>query len=153
SAPINYAPQKTATVEAAIEHRYKDLVEKIKEVNGLVGAQLENCFVIKLEGKQLTLGVAEKHKFLFDKISHPDFKKKVGNYLNSYWGPGFSLQVALGGEAPIGSQPLPSPKALTEKIEGNRQQAIREAVEAHPLMQSVQSVFKAEIKSIKETKQ
>ena len=152
-APQNFAPQKTTTVETAIEHRYKDLVEKIKEVNGLIGAQLENCFVMKLDGKVLTLGIAPKHKFLFDKINHPDFKKKVGNYINSFWGPGFTLNVALGNEMPAGEAPLPSPKALTEKIEGDRQQAIRTAVEAHPLMQSVKSVFKAEIKSIKETKQ
>ena len=153
SSPKNFAPQKTATVEAAIEHRYKDLVEKIKEVNGLIGAQLENCFVMKLDGKALTLGIAPKHKFLFDKINHPDFKKKVGNYINSFWGPGFTLTVALGSEMVAGEAALPSPKAITDKIEGDRQQAIRTAVEAHPLMQSVKSVFKAEIKSIKETKQ
>ena len=152
-APQNHAPQ-IARADGPIELRYKELVEKIKEVNGLVGAQLENCYVVKLDGQVLTLGVAEKHKFLFDKINHPDFKKKVGNYLNSFWGPGFVLQVTLqGADIPKEATPQMTPKALSAKMEGERQQDIRKAVENHPLMQSVQSVFKAEIKSIKETKQ
>jgi len=144
----NFAPQETITPDQPLEHRYKALVEKIKEVNGLIGAQLENCYAMSLEHKHITLGVAEKHKFLFDKINAPDFKKKVGNYLTSFWGPGYSVSVALGKEtAPM------SPKNLTEKLADDRQQAVRKAVESHPMMQSVQSVFKAEIKSIKETKQ
>lgn len=158
-APKNFAPQET-TIDAnlPLEHRYKELVEKIKEVNGLIGAQLENCFVLKLEHKQITLGVAEKHKFLFDKINAPEFKKKVGNYLTSFWGPGYSVNVQLSNSAtPTAGKETPaammSPKVLGEKMEGDRQQAVRKAVEAHPMMQSVQSVFKAEIKSIKETKQ
>jgi hypothetical protein len=153
--PVNHAPQTSTLQDSPVELRYKELVEKIKEVNGLIGAQLENCFVVKLDGKVLTLGVQEKHKFLFDKINHPDFKKKVQNYITSFWGPGFILNVALGGaaEIPKGEVAKPTPKAMSEKMEGDRQQAIRKAVENHPLMQSVQSVFKAEIKSIKEIKQ
>lgn len=151
AAPKNFAPQETLTPDLPLEHRYKELVEKIKEVNGLIGAQLENCYVMKLEHKQITLGVAEKHKFLFDKINAPDFKKKVGNYITSFWGPGYSVNVALGS---ANSTPAtPSPKVLTEKMETDRQQSVRNAVEAHPMMKSVQQVFKAEIKSIKETKQ
>ena len=154
AAPKNFAPQET-TIDhnQPLEHRYKELVEKIKEVNGLIGAQLENCFVMKLEHKQITLGVQEKHKFLFDKINAPEFKKKVGNYLTSFWGPGYSVNVALGGTAGGKEPQAMSPKVLGEKMEGDRQQAVRKAVEAHPMMQSVNSVFKTEIKSIKETKQ
>lgn len=156
----NHAPTATAQPVAptgAIEHRYKELVEKIKEVNGLVGAQLENCFVVRMEQKLITLGVATKHKFLFDKISQPEFKKKLGNYLNSFWGPGYSLNVVLTdaagpatGQAHPNSEATMTPKALSEKMEGDRQQVVRQAVEAHPLVQSAQSVFKAEIKSIKD---
>lgn len=152
-AVTNFAPQQTSVPEKAVEHRYKDLVEKIKEVNGLIGAQLENCFVMKLENKLVTLGISQKHKFLFDKINQPDFKKKVGNYMNSFWGPGYSLEVAMGPDVSAAEDKSLSPKGLSQKIEGDRQQALRQAVEAHPLVQSVQNVFKAEIKSIKETKQ
>jgi DNA polymerase III subunit gamma/tau len=148
----NMAPQASAqpsppAANSPIELKFKELVEKIKEVNGLIGAQLENCFVVKLDGKSLNLGIAQKHKFLFDKLNQPDFKKKVGNYLNTFWGAGYTLNIQLA--EPTGQTDTLSPNALTQKIEDDRQQALRKAVEAHPLVQSTQSVFKAEIKSIR----
>ena len=156
--PVNHAPQVTATPTpvaptGAMDQRYRELVEKIKEVNGLIGAQLENCFVVKVEQKMLTLGVAGKHKFLFDKINQPDFKKKVSNYLTSFWGPGYALNVVLtdGGIATGGGEePMLTPKALGEKIQQQEQQTVRQQVEAHPLVQSANALFKSEIKSIKE---
>jgi DNA polymerase-3 subunit gamma/tau len=143
------APAPT-TPNGPLDQRYREVVEKIKEVNGLIGAQLENCFPIRMEQKVLTLGVAGKHKFLFDKINQPDFKKKVGNYLNSFWGPGYGLNVILADNAGA-TEPVLTPKALSEKMEEDRQQSVRQAVEAHPLVQTAQSVFKTEIKSIKES--
>ena len=100
----------------------------------------------------LTLGVAGKHKFLFDKINQPDFKKKVGNYLTSFWGPGYNLNVVLseGGLATGGDEPMLTPKALGEKIQHQEQLTVRQQVESHPLVQSANAVFKTEIKSIKE---
>jgi DNA polymerase-3 subunit gamma/tau len=95
------------------------------------------------------LGIAAKHKFLYDKINQPEFKKKLVNYINSFWGPGYTLDVTLSSD----SEEVVSPKLLAEKQEQERQQALRQAVEAHPLVKSAQSVFKTEIKSIKETKQ
>jgi DNA polymerase III subunit gamma/tau len=129
------------------EQRFKQLVEKIKDVNGLVGAQLENCFVVKLEGKELTIGVAERHKFLFDNLSKPDFKKKVVNYINSFWGAGYTLNIVLA--EPAGGEQGMTPKALVEKHEALKRDELRAAIEAHPLVQSANSVFKTEIKSIK----
>lgn len=147
SAPTPPAAAPTGSAE----NRYRELVEKIKEVNGLVGAQLENCYVVQLQQKQITLGVAQKHKFLFDKINHPDFKKKVGNYLTSFWGPGYVLTVVMGPETSSPAAEATTPKALSQKIDNDRQQAVRKSVEAHPLVQSAQAVFKAEIQSIQDT--
>ena len=147
------APTPVATKSAATppttENRFKDLVEKIKEVNGLVGAQLENCFVLKLEGIEVELGVSVRHKFLFDKMNTPEFKKKILNYMNSFWGAGHALNFVL-------TEPgvdVISPKALNEKRREDQAQAVRRAVENHPLVQSTQNVFKTEIKSIKEIKE
>lgn len=151
--PDNFTPHPTSVNASPVDHRYKELVEKIKEVNGLIGAQLENCFVVRMEQKLITLGVAIKHKFLFDKINHPDFKRKVGNYINTFWGPGYSLTVVLSDPNSTNSEtqtPTMSPKILTEKLEDDRQVNIRKSVEAHPLVQTAQSVFKTEIRSIKE---
>ena len=152
SAPQNFAPTVTATKSSdSASTQFQHLVEKIKEVNGLIGAQLENCFVCKLEVKVLTLGVALKHKFLFDKISQPDFKKKVVNYINTFWGPGYSLEIVMGDATNENVQSI-SPKAQAEKSEEQRKSATRQEVEAHPLVQHAQRVFKAEIKSIQDFK-
>ena len=96
--------------------RFRELVEKIKEVNGLIGAQLENCFVLKIEHKILTLGISAKHRFLFDKLNQPDFKKKVVNYLQSFWGPGYSLDIQLS-ESGGSTEDTLTPKALGERPE------------------------------------
>ena len=60
-------------------------------------------------------------------------------------GPGYSLNIQLV-TAPEDNL---SPKMLKEKQAEDQQHALRKAVEAHPLVQSAQSVFKTEIKSIK----
>ena len=147
------APAVTGPVEpdprSPVEQRFKNLVERIKDVNGLIGAQLENCFVVRIDQKVVTLGVSSKHKFLFDKMNQPEFKKKVLNYFNSFWGPGYSLEIVL---AEPSAGEVTSPKAMNERSEADRQKTLRQAVEAHPLVQSTQNVFKTEIKSIKEIK-
>jgi len=136
------------TADSPVQQQFRSLVEKIKDVNGLVGAQLENCFVVKLDGKVLQLGVSQKHRFLFDKLNQPEFKKKVVNYVTSFWGPGYTLDIRLG--EPTAQPESMTPKVLGAKIEEDRQSALRKEIEAHPLVQSAQSVFKTEIKSIKE---
>jgi DNA polymerase-3 subunit gamma/tau len=158
SAPTTTEPAAAAPTErpktnpdSPIEVRFRELVEKIKEVNGMIGAQLENCYILKMEDKSVTLGVSPKHKFLFEKMNQPDFKKKIVNYMNSFWGAGYSVELTLA--EPSTAAPLASPKALNEKIKEDQQQAVRKAVESHPLVQSAQSIFKTEIKSIKEIKQ
>ncbi len=130
--------------------RFAQLVTKIKEINGLVGAQLENCFVSKLEAQSLTLGVAAKHKFLFDKLNQPDFKKKVVNYMATFWGPGHTLEIIMAENST--PTEAASPKELAAQAEEQQRISIRQAVEAHPLVQSTQRIFKTEIKSIKEFK-
>ncbi len=149
-APQNFAPTVSAT-KTTPGTQFQALVEKIKEVNGLIGAQLENCFVTKLESKNLILGVAVKHKFLFDKLSQPDFKKKVLNYINTFWGPGYTFDIVMA-DANSAPPEAISPKAMADKTEEERKTTVRQEVEAHPLVQHAQRVFKAEIKSIKDFK-
>lgn len=141
-----------APISGTQSQQFQHLVEKIKEVNGLIGAQLENCFVAGLTGKDLTLGVAPKHKFLFEKLSQPDFKKKVLNYITSFWGPGYTLNIEIAEPGAATSPEAATPKALAEKSEQEKVMNTRQAVEAHPLVQQAQRVFKAEIKSIQDFK-
>lgn len=125
------------------------LVKRVQMVNATLGAQLENCSLIENKGAVLVLGIAPKMKFLAEKFNAPEFKRKILNYITTFWGSGFSIEVKAIQDESISQQ---TPKALehqrleTEKLE------IQRRVEEHPLLKTTQSLFKTEIKSIKENK-
>lgn len=141
-------PRGAQSSSAPTDQKFRELVDKVKKLNGLIGAQLENCVLSQTDGKSLTLGVAPQHKFLFDKLNQPDFRKKIVNYITNFWGPGYSIQLKL----LDASNNALSPQQMQLKDKEDKATLTRQAVEAHPLVQSVQAQFKTEIKSIKEIK-
>jgi DNA polymerase-3 subunit gamma/tau len=147
-APPPPAPIVDSTT-LANEVRFQQLVEKIKSVNGLVGAQLENVYVTEITNDVVRVAIPSKLKFLFEKLNQPDFKKRVANYIQTYWGKPYRLEIALAG----GEAAAPTPKAMIKQAEDDEKAAIKAEVENHPLMKSVNSVFKTEIKSIQEINQ
>ena len=150
AAPMPKASSPTPPVDAPAEIRWKDVVEKIKAVNGMVGAQLENCSLLSADNDKLVLSVPEKLKFLYDKLNQPDFKKKVSNYLSTFWGNQYQIEVQVGGADPKAA--AATPKQVAEKQENIRQDEMKKQIEAHPFVQNAKKMFKAEIKSIKEYK-
>lgn len=126
---------------------WRDLVQRIQQVNGLAGSQLEHCFLAQMDNKNLHIGISPKMKFIYEKVISPEFQTQLLNYINTFWGPGHSLTVEM-----TEAQTHLSPKRLAEDKEAQRQKSIREKVQQHPLVQSTQKVFKTELKSIKEIK-
>lgn len=126
-----------------------DLVKSIQGVNSVIGAQLENCFLKDLSNKQIVLGCPTKMKFLAEKMTGSDFKKKVLNYVTTFWGPGYQLEVVVAD--PGGSQSV-TPKTHAGQKLAEEQRRLRQQVEDHPLVKSAQSLFKTEIRAIKENK-
>lgn len=147
---VRTATSPTPPADAPLEVRWKDVVEKIKAVNGMVGAQLENCSLLSADNSKVILSVPEKLKFLFDKLNQPDFKKKVANYLSTFWGAQYQIEVQVAGGDP--KVPMATPKQVAEKQETIRQDEVKKQIEAHPFVQNAKKMFKAEIKSIKEYK-
>jgi len=145
------APQNEAPVDDSPKQpdHWREFVEKVKNINGLVGAQLENCYLKKQEGKKLILAVPSKLKFIFEKISHPDFQKKLSNYLNTFWGPGYEFEIQLGD---LDSSEAPTPKTLTAISNEKQAAEEKEQIENHPLVKSAKGIFNAEIKAIKDMK-
>lgn len=145
----------------SIADRWSALVQKIKGVNPMVGAKLENSFLSELKGKTLIVGVSPKLKFLFEQMNTPDFRKKVVNYVATFWGPGFDVEIRVmeGGvnsvdaaaPAPVTTTTL-TPKALDQKKQNEETERTRQQIEDHPMVRSTKSLFKTEIKSIKESK-
>lgn len=132
---------------APTESKWKQLVEKIKSVNGMVGAQLENVYVTEIRDDVIRVAIPNKLKFLFEKLNQADFKKRVSNYIQTYWGKAYRLEIQLAdGEAAA----APTPKAMNQKAAADKETAVRQSVENHPLTKSVNEVFKTEIKTISE---
>ena len=127
----------------------------------MVGAKLENSFLSELKGKTLIVGVSPKLKFLFEQMNTPDFRKKVVNYVATFWGPGFEVEIRVidGGTnsvdasapAPVATATL-TPKALDQKKQNEETERTRQQIEDHPMVRSTKNLFKTEIKSIKESK-
>ena len=146
-------PPAPPTVVAAAPNQapheaWFELVRRIQSVNTLVGAQLENCFLKEIQGQRIVLGVAPKMKFLVEKLNAPDFKKKILNYVTTFWGPGYQIEV-LSAEPTSNSL---TPKAQVGQQAETERQELRRQIEEHPLIKTTQTLFKTEIRAIKENK-
>ena len=133
-----------------MEARWHSLVEKIKKINGLMGAQLENTFVAELTDSTISIGVPEKVLFLHDKLNTDEARSKLANYLNTFWGKKLEVSVVLSSPKATKKKTAVTPKAITEQKTREHKQAVRSQVENHPLVKKIHSQFKTEIKTIKE---
>lgn len=129
-----------------IESRWIDLIHKIKRVNPMIAAKLEHTCLLGVESKIVRLGVADKMSFLSGQVEDKEFQKKLLNYIGTFWGPGYSIEV---GSVQDSSEKL-SPRAREEKQKQEMQSQIRQDVENHPFIKSAQNIFKSQIKAIKE---
>jgi DNA polymerase-3 subunit gamma/tau len=139
------APKSTS-----LNEKWQDFVHKVKSINSVVGAKLENSFLQKLEQKNVVIGIPPKFKFLQDQVQDILFQKKVQNYMTTFWGPGYSLTFELSDSHEEVQKK--TPKALNEQRAQDEQALLRQQIENHPFVKSAQSVFKSEIKAIKEIK-
>ena len=148
------APKAKATPAAATapqigepEKKWQDLVSRIKKVNGLVAAKLEHSYLVQINDTTVVIGIPPKMKFLYDQINDKGFQTKLVNYMTTFWGPGFSLEVQLGDEKK--SQHF-TPKAIEKSEKKQAAEDTKTQVQNHPLVKSANEVFKTEIQSIKE---
>lgn len=137
--------------DQADHEKWFAFVARVKRVNPLLAAKLENTFLVGVQGKTLNVGVPAKMKFLHAQLDEPDFKKKLINYLATFWGPGFDICIESE-ENGSSAKAAMTPKMLKQRKDKTRQEQVRQEVESHPLIKSAQSLFKTEIKAIKELK-
>lgn len=136
------------TITGDVSKDWSALVARIKKVNGLVAAKLEHSYVLGIsDDKEIRLAIPPKMKFLYEQVKDSHFQKKIGNYINTFWGPGYSVAVQLGDEKK--SQVL-TPKAIERKEEQQKSDEMTEKIKNHALIKQAQTMFKSEIQSIKE---
>lgn len=152
------APQKAAPKAAPVSNEpltpgadaesWFKFVQKIKSLNMTMGAQLENTSLISLEGSKLILGLPEALQFLHDQVKSPAFLAQLKNYLKTFWGQDYEVDVQLGVEAT--SAPA-SAKELGQKKAQDEQKRVRNEIEEHPLVQAAQKNLKVKIETINES--
>lgn len=125
--------------------KWNTFVGNLQSLNALFGAKLANTHFISLKDDKLTIGLPKQHEFLLGQLTDADFLKKVGNYLNTFMGKVFKIEVILEEEASGMSL-----KATEDKNKNEEQKATEELVENNPLVQSVKKHLNAKVQSIKE---
>ena len=123
-------------------------VDQVKKSNSLLGAMLENTYLIGTEGTKLTIGLPKKMSFMFDKVKDPENLKRIETFLQTLWNKTYSVDVKLADQT---NATKATPKAQAEQKKAEAKKSVEQAVENDPLVQQAQNVFKASIKSIKET--
>ena len=124
-------------------------VDQVKKSNSMMGAMLEHTHLISTEGTKLAIGLPKKMSFMFDKVKDPENIKRIEGFLLTLWNKTYTVEVKIADES--ATKAKTSPKAQSDENQAKAQKSIETQVENDPLIQQAQNVFKAQIKSIKET--
>ena len=150
-APSFQAPQTPSsplTSKNSSHPQWERLVHKLKKLNPPMAAKLESFVFVPKDKKTVTLTVPTSMKFLYETVTKEDFKAKLINYMNTFWGPGFSVEFCLGENNTALS--LKETHALKEKQKKKKE---RQEVEEHEMIKMTKDIFKGKIESIKEESQ
>lgn len=130
SAPEISDAQETEGKEQKSLGGWHGFVFKVKELNPIVGAKLENCsYKYDAEEKSLVIKASGSVQFMEDQIRSDDFLKKVQNYLNSFWGEG--IQVSYYQEKDTESEKSAGKEDGTEKEKEKEKGVEKEKTEGH----------------------
>ncbi|MCB0350757.1 MAG: DNA polymerase III subunit gamma/tau [Bdellovibrionales bacterium] len=151
-APMAQTPaQVEATTPSArttsSDEKWTEFVDRVRKVNGLVAAKLDQVHLIDMNDLEAHIGIPEKYKFLYSQIADEGFQKKLVNYLNTFWGPGHSVQIKMIDPDKASTM---SPTRLQEKKVETEKEQLTKQVENHPLVKQAKSIFNTQIKSIRE---
>lgn len=155
--PTPAPPIEEISLEKALENitdPWMRFVEMVRQSNGLLAALVEHTYIIEQNESQLRLGLPEKMAFLFDKVSDPKNLERIAHFVESLWNKKLTVSVEKTKQAAASAS---APATMTPKdraVQSEKEKADKErsAVEDHPLIKKTNSLFKTEIRSIKEEK-
>lgn len=150
SAPQVPAPPVSLPVandSQSLNERWTEFADRVRKVNGLMAAQLDQLHLISMENKSVVIGVPEKYKFLAPQVSDGQFQKKIINYLNTFWGPGHLLEIK---SFDAKNSTSLNPVAVQDKKRQEAKDSLTQKVEEHPLVRQAKSILNTQIKSIRE---
>ena len=151
-AAVETAPPLAADVpetEPGTAASWPRFVARVKRSNALLGAMLENTHLLASEDGKIVIGVPKKMSFMFDKVKDAENIKRIETFIETFWHQTRSVEAKL---ADPGAAAAPTPKAIAEERRAVEKRSIESQIENDPLVRRAQSAFKAQIKSIKETR-
>ncbi|MCC6137678.1 MAG: DNA polymerase III subunit gamma/tau [Bdellovibrionaceae bacterium] len=159
SAPMPAAEPPPREVEISLEQTLQNItdpwmrfVETVRQSNGLLAALIEHTHIIEQDDTKLRLGLPDKMAFLFGKVNDPANLERVSAFIQSFWKKTLKISVEMTKPNAATAAATMSPKDRSVQTEQARVDKERADVEKHPLVQKTNSLFKTEIRSIKEEK-
>lgn len=125
---------------------WEEFVHAVKQVNGFLGALLEHTSIGYQDENVVRLDLPDKMSFLLDKLTEEKNIERTENFLKNFWNDNRKVEVILLGKNQ--SQESLSPKAREEIERMNKAKKEADSVEAHPLVQATEKIFKDNITKV-----
>lgn len=145
-APAAPAVKKKATGETASD-KWIHFIELLRTEDALFAAKLENIVFNSEADKKLSLSVPKHLVFLKDQLNEAATKKKLQGYIDSYWGDGYALEVAMQ-SSPQGE----TAQAIMSKKTQIAEEEIKQKILNDPKVIAAQKAFNGSIKSVTDLK-
>lgn len=142
------APKIAAKKPTEPSEKWMDFVETVRAKEALFAAKVENLIFNKVENNIIFVGVPPKLVFLREQMKDNETRKKLKGFIDSYWGPEYSLEVLVGKETVTGE----SAQALAQKKKDLKHDEVKNLTAEHPKVKAAQMVFKGKIKAVMPTK-
>ncbi|MCB9073820.1 MAG: DNA polymerase III subunit gamma/tau, partial [Bdellovibrionaceae bacterium] len=151
-ASVSETPPEEVSLEQTL-HNISDpwlkFVEMVRSSNGFLAALIEHTYIIEESATALRLGLPEKMAFLHDKVSDPKNLERLTAFIHNFWKKELQVSVEMVQSKPTTTM---TPKEKAQHSEQEKRNKEREDIENHPMIQKANSLFKTEIRSIKQEK-
>lgn len=145
------APQPPAVKKKASgatpSDKWIHFIELLRSEDALFAAKLENIVFNSEADKKLSLSVPKHLVFLKDQLNEAAMKKKLQGYIDSYWGDGYALEVAMQ-SSPQGE----TAQAIMSKKTQLAEEEIKQKILNDPKVIAAQKAFNGSIKSVTDLK-
>ncbi len=145
-AEVGPAPMPSFPHEEIKENaKWGDLVKKVAKLNSAMGAKLEHTFVASQDGKKIV--ISSPQEFLHTQIEKEEFKRKLSNYLFTFWNKRLEVDVVVGEEVEDADL---TPMQVSVEKKKLADEEIKNKIENHPLVKEAKKYFSVKNMQIKE---
>lgn len=127
--------------------KWFQFVQKLKQLDAILSAKVENVLFISESNKTIRLSIPESLSFLESQLSDPETKQKLNGLIESHYGVGYRVVFDEAAEG-VG-QSAQSVSVAKAKV---KEDEIRQKVAEHPMVKSATEALKGGIKSVRPIK-